>query len=781
MRGRQSTSVKPSGYEWQAKVFHREGVKLKAKDLKLVTLGIRHTGANDRLLLQLPPAQQSFDTPATEYDSRTCVKSSVEMNTQLEKMVALTDGTTIPRGFCANIWDAKCCKDLRKRYQGNNEAIIEMDKCIDNWKQVFNEQRRDDDDDDDDDDDKECSVYSSFVFGALGVNEDLVGEVDLKDFVNRSEQGDFNKEAREILFEFLDKIDVTRRRIYQCAKNLYCAGDYTYEGRRRLMASELDVKRLSTRDLQWDLFHHLINMEGYRKADRGIQIQEVYLLDKLLNVQQTTEHQEMSALVIRKAFSLSVVRKRWHNKPQLASLGSCCLVAIICDGLLYVANTGDSWVVLGRSEKAVREVKAIQLSTEHNASDYTYEGRRRLMASELDVKMKFNVIFVLVKHYRFVYALKKLNILDRDLAEWVKVETFGDHALFIDGVVKGQFVLQRLVRFSYLCKIFRGDEYTTRENGSTYRWHYYSAGFCANIWEAKCCKDLRKRHQGNNEAIIEMDKLYRQLEARLIQGNPDLQDWFCRGWSDDENYYHGISYKDNVIEDDDDFFQCSMSKDDDDDDKVEEEEEAEEEILSETEFYAQCPSITFHLLKSKAYLGLMNFVTHALCHECSVYSSFVFGALGVNEDWLVKWISKILYCAGDYTYEGRRRLMASELDVKVNCYNNINYSYEFTSDTDCLVQKSWKLLQSSQNSDLPVPFWSLVEALKCALSLVALARSWSEEGVNDNNKLSTTWDEVMIYPIPAALYLVKNLLQYYIFPHVDAPGYQIPVFCTVLF
>ncbi|KAF6173878.1 hypothetical protein GIB67_039829 [Kingdonia uniflora] len=67
-------------------------------------------------------------------------------------------------------------------------------------------------------------------------------------------------------------------------------------------------------------------------------------------------------------FSLAVVRKQWHNKPQLASVGSCCLVAIICDRLLYVANTGDSRVVLGRSEKVAQEVRAIQLSTEHNAS-----------------------------------------------------------------------------------------------------------------------------------------------------------------------------------------------------------------------------------------------------------------------------------------------------------------------------------------------------------------------------------------------------------------------------
>ncbi|PNY04366.1 CMP-sialic acid transporter 4-like protein [Trifolium pratense] len=67
----------------------------------------------------------------------------------------------------------------------------------------------------------------------------------------------------------------------------------------------------------------------------------------------------------------------------------------------------------------------------------------------------------------------------------------------------------------------------------------------------------------------------------------------------------------------------------------------------------------------------------------------------------------------------------------------------------------------------------LVETLKCAISLVALARAWMTEGVTENNRLTTTLDEVIVYPIPAALYLVKNLLQYYIFAYVDAPGYQI--------
>ncbi|KAE9606425.1 hypothetical protein Lal_00013558 [Lupinus albus] len=67
----------------------------------------------------------------------------------------------------------------------------------------------------------------------------------------------------------------------------------------------------------------------------------------------------------------------------------------------------------------------------------------------------------------------------------------------------------------------------------------------------------------------------------------------------------------------------------------------------------------------------------------------------------------------------------------------------------------------------------LVETLKCAISLLALARLWNKQGVTDDNRLTTTLNEVIVYPIPAVLYLIKNLLQYYIFAYVDAPGYQI--------
>ncbi|KAL8093293.1 putative protein phosphatase 2C 38 isoform X2 [Apium graveolens] len=98
----------------------------------------------------------------------------------------------------------------------------------------------------------------------------------------------------------------------------------------------------------------------------------------------TSDNDGMSADVITKAFLateeefLSLVRQQWSIQPQIASVGSCCLVGIICDGLLYIANAGDSRVVLGRLDKVFKEVKAVQLSAEHNAS---YESVREELHS----------------------------------------------------------------------------------------------------------------------------------------------------------------------------------------------------------------------------------------------------------------------------------------------------------------------------------------------------------------------------------------------------------------
>lgn len=99
----------------------------------------------------------------------------------------------------------------------------------------------------------------------------------------------------------------------------------------------------------------------------------------------TTENHGMSADVINRAFLateedfLTLVRKQWLSKPQIASVGSCCLVGIICSGMLYIANSGDSRVILGRMDKAFKEVKAVQLSSEHNASFESVREELRLL------------------------------------------------------------------------------------------------------------------------------------------------------------------------------------------------------------------------------------------------------------------------------------------------------------------------------------------------------------------------------------------------------------------
>ncbi|XP_020112899.1 probable protein phosphatase 2C 60 isoform X3 [Ananas comosus] len=101
-----------------------------------------------------------------------------------------------------------------------------------------------------------------------------------------------------------------------------------------------------------------------------------YINDHLFQHLKTgfsSEQHSMSADVLRKAYQateegfFSLVTKQWPMKPQIAAVGSCCLVGVICGGMLYVANVGDSRVVLGKHVKATGEVLAVQLSAEHNA------------------------------------------------------------------------------------------------------------------------------------------------------------------------------------------------------------------------------------------------------------------------------------------------------------------------------------------------------------------------------------------------------------------------------
>ncbi|XP_021753032.1 probable protein phosphatase 2C 60 isoform X2 [Chenopodium quinoa] len=141
-----------------------------------------------------------------------------------------------------------------------------------------------------------------------------------------------------------------------------------------------------------------------------------------------TEHQCISADVIRKAFQateegfLSVVTRQWPMKPQIAAVGSCCLVGVICNGTLYIANLGDSRAVLGRLVKATGEVLAVQLSTEHNACLEAVRQELRSMHPD-------DSHIVVLKHN--VWRVKGLIQVSRSIGDvYLKKAEFNREPLF---------------------------------------------------------------------------------------------------------------------------------------------------------------------------------------------------------------------------------------------------------------------------------------------------------------------------------------------------------------
>ncbi|KAL3614284.1 hypothetical protein CASFOL_042358 [Castilleja foliolosa] len=105
----------------------------------------------------------------------------------------------------------------------------------------------------------------------------------------------------------------------------------------------------------------------------------------------STEYGGLSAEVLKKAFSATeqdfthLVKRSLSFKPQMASVGSCCLVGAISDGQLYVANLGDSRAVLGRRGfDGEKKLVAERLSTDHNVSCE-------------DVRREVEALFILMK------------------------------------------------------------------------------------------------------------------------------------------------------------------------------------------------------------------------------------------------------------------------------------------------------------------------------------------------------------------------------------------------
>ncbi|XP_031494632.1 probable protein phosphatase 2C 46 [Nymphaea colorata] len=141
-----------------------------------------------------------------------------------------------------------------------------------------------------------------------------------------------------------------------------------------------------------------------------------------------SEQQSMSTDVIRKAILAteegfcSLVSKQWPHRPQIAAVGSCCLVGVICNGVLYVANLGDSRAVLGRIIKETGEVLAMQLSTEHNASNESIRQELRSMHPD-------DSHIVVLKHN--VWRVKGLIQISRSIGDiYLKKAEFNREPLY---------------------------------------------------------------------------------------------------------------------------------------------------------------------------------------------------------------------------------------------------------------------------------------------------------------------------------------------------------------
>lgn len=141
-----------------------------------------------------------------------------------------------------------------------------------------------------------------------------------------------------------------------------------------------------------------------------------------------TEQESMSVDVIRKAYQateegfFSLVTKQWPMKPQIAAVGSCCLVGVISGGTLYIANLGDSRAVLGRAVKATGDVLAIQLSSEHNVSIESV--RQEMHSSHPDDSQ-----IVVLKHN--VWRVKGLIQVSRSIGDvYLKKAEFNREPLY---------------------------------------------------------------------------------------------------------------------------------------------------------------------------------------------------------------------------------------------------------------------------------------------------------------------------------------------------------------
>ncbi|XP_015892976.1 probable protein phosphatase 2C 63 [Ziziphus jujuba] len=144
----------------------------------------------------------------------------------------------------------------------------------------------------------------------------------------------------------------------------------------------------------------------------------------------STEQGGLSADVIKKAFNATeeefvrLVKRSLPVRPQIASVGSCCLVGAISNDVLYVANLGDSRAVLGRrgSESKKNPVVAERLSTDHNVG--VEEVRKEVEALHPDDSH-------IVVYTRGVWRIKGIIQVSRSIGDvYLKKPEFNRDPIF---------------------------------------------------------------------------------------------------------------------------------------------------------------------------------------------------------------------------------------------------------------------------------------------------------------------------------------------------------------
>ncbi|MCL7046544.1 hypothetical protein MKW94_003337 [Papaver nudicaule] len=144
-----------------------------------------------------------------------------------------------------------------------------------------------------------------------------------------------------------------------------------------------------------------------------------------------SEQGGLSTDVIKKAFGnteeefLRIVKRSWPARPQMASVGSCCLVGAITDDVLYVANAGDSRAVLGKKNtggKRSKPVVAERLSIDHNVG--VEEVRKEVEALHPDDSH-------VVVYTRGVWRIKGIIQVSRSIGDmYLKKPEFNRDPLF---------------------------------------------------------------------------------------------------------------------------------------------------------------------------------------------------------------------------------------------------------------------------------------------------------------------------------------------------------------